>query len=196
MALWPRVRQQRIRLQCEPEDGLGKDFRQARRYHRFCNARQRPDIVSLGDATCSVVGTEAFDSANSNLMRIQDVLIIELKKGKSAIGREEMNQADGYIQDFLGSGALDGTPIFRAFVVGYEIAPKTAREKEIKEESVLRGKVMATTYGQLTRTAHHRLFRLKERIPARYEDVSGADLSARVMQTTTQAPLSLVEKSS
>ncbi|MEO5686517.1 MAG: hypothetical protein ABIR54_04080 [Burkholderiaceae bacterium] len=33
---------------------------------------------------------------------------------KSAIGREEMNQADGYIQDFLNSGALDGTPVFRA----------------------------------------------------------------------------------
>jgi hypothetical protein len=158
----------------------------------FANARQRPDIMVLSDSTCSVVGTESFDSINSNLMRIQDVLIIELKKGKSAIGRDEMNQADGYIQDFLGSGALDGTPIFRAFVVGYEIAAKTSREKEIKEDGVLRGKVMATTYGQLTRTAHQRLFRLKERIPARYEDVSGADLSARVMQTATQAPLTLV----
>jgi hypothetical protein len=126
-------------------------------------------------------------------MRIQDVLIIVLKKGKSAIGREEMNQADGYIQDFLGSGALDGTPMFRAFVVGYEIAPKTSRDKEIREEGVLRGKVMATTYGQLTRSAHQRLFRLKERIPARYEDVSGADLSARVMQTATQSHLALVD---
>lgn len=157
----------------------------------FANSRQRPDIVVLGDATCSVVGTEAFDSTSSNLMRIQDVLIIELKKGRSAIGREEMNQANGYIQDFLGSGALDGTPTFRAFVVGYEIAPKTARDKEIREEGVLRGKVMATTYGQLTRSAHQRLFRLKERIPARYEDVSGADLSARVMQTASQASLPL-----
>lgn len=158
----------------------------------FVNSRQRPDIVLLSDATCSVVGTETFDSVNTNLMRIQDVLIIELKKGKSAIGRDEMNQADGYIQDFLGSGALDGTPIFRAFVVGHEISPKTSREKEIKEEGVLRGKVMATTYGQLTRSAHQRLFRLKERIPARYEDVSGADLSARVMKTATQSTLALV----
>ena len=162
----------------------------------FANSRQRPDIVVLNDATCSVVGTESFDSANSNLMRIQDVLIIELKKGKSAIGRNDMNQADGYIQDFLGSGALDGTPTFRAFVVGYEIAPKTARDKEIKDEGVLRGKVMATTYGQLTRSAHQRLFRLKERIPARYEDVSGADLSARVMQIATQAHLSLADAGS
>jgi len=155
------------------------------------NSRQRPDIVVLADATCSVVGTESFDAADSSLMRIRDVLIVELKKGKSTIGREEMNQADGYVQDFLGSGALDGTPMFRAFVVGHEIAQKTSREKEIKEEGVLRGRVVATTYGQLTRTAHQRLFRLKDKIPARYEDVSGADLSARVMGTASQAPLSL-----
>lgn len=96
------------------------------------------------------------------------------------IGREEMNQADGYVQDFLSSGALDGTPMFRAFVVGHEIAPKTTKEKDLLEERVLRGRVVATTYGQLTRTAHQRLFRLKERIPARYEDVSGADLSQRL----------------
>ena len=50
-----------------------------------------------------------------------------------------------------------------------------------------------TTYGQLTRPTHQRLFRLKERIPARYEDVSGADFSARVMQTASQANLGLVD---
>lgn len=145
----------------------------------------------LADATCSVVGTEGFDAADSTLSRIQSVLIIELKKGKSAIGREEMNQADSYVQDFLASGALDGTPMFRAFVVGHEIAPKTTKEKELREDGVLRGRVVGTTYGQLTMTAHQRLFRLKERIPARYEDVSGADLSAKVMQIASQAELPL-----
>lgn len=157
----------------------------------FHNASQRPDIVVLSDATCSVVGTEVFDSADTGLMKISDVLIIELKKGKSSIGREEMNQADGYIQDFLGSGAIDGTPVFKAFVVGHEIAQKTSKEKEIREEGVLRGRVLATTYGQLTRTANQRLFRLKEKIPARYEDVSGADLTARVMGMASQAAFEL-----
>lgn len=157
----------------------------------FNNPRQRPDIMVLGDATCSIVGTEGFDAADPTLTRIQSVLIIELKRGRFAIGREEMNQADGYVQDFLGSGALDGTPMFRAFVVGHEIAPKTVREKDLMEEKVLRGRVQAVTYGQLTRSAHQRLFRLKERIPARYEDVSGADLSAKVMQTASQALLAL-----
>lgn len=132
----------------------------------FINAKQRPDILVLGDATCSIVGTEGFDAADPTLTSIQSVLIIELKRGHFAIGRVEMNQADGYVQDFLGSGALDGTPMFRAFVVGHEIAPKTVREKDLMEEKVLRGRVQAVTYGQLTRSAHKRLFRLKERIPA------------------------------
>lgn len=157
----------------------------------FKNARQRPDLVVMADATYSVVGTEVFDSYDQNLTKIQDVLIIELKKGKSEIGREEMNQADGYVQDFISSGAMDGTPMFRAYVVGYEIQPKTSKEKEIKEEGVLRGRVIATTYGQLTRSANRRLFKLKEKIPARYDDISGVDLMTKVMQTPSQALLIL-----
>lgn len=168
-----------------------KIFKKRLTNEAFINAKQRPDIMTLADATCSIVGTEGFDPADPTLTRIQSVLIIELKKGRSAIGRDEMNQGNGYVQDFLGSGALDGTPMFRAFVVGHEVAAKTTRELELKEEGVLRGRVQAVTYGQLTRSAHQRLFRLKERIPARYEDVSGADLSAKVMQTPSQANLGL-----
>lgn len=164
-----------------------KVFRKKVDVSAFQNARQRPDIVVMADATYSIVGTEVFDSQDQNLTKIQDVLIIELKKGKSAIGRDEMNQADGYVQDFLGSGAMDGTPMFRAYVVGYEIQPNTSREKEIKEDGVLRGRVMATTYGQLTRSAHQRFFKLKEKIPTRYDDVSGMELMTKVMQTPTQA---------
>lgn len=155
----------------------------------FQNSRQRPDIVVMADATYSIVGTEVFDSQDQNLTKIQDVLIIELKKGKSAIGRDEMNQADGYVQDFLNSGAMDGTPMFRAYVVGHEIQSKTSKEKEIKEEGVVRGRVTAITYGQLTRTAHQRFFKLKEKIPTRYDDVSGVDLMTKVMQTPSQVTL-------
>jgi hypothetical protein len=155
----------------------------------FNNSRQRPDLVVMADATYSVVGTEVFDSYDQNLTKIQDVLIIELKKGKSAIGRDEMNQADGYVQDFLGSGVMDGTPMFRAFVVGHEIQSKTSKEKEIKEEGILRGRIIATTYGQLTRSAHQRFFKLKEKIPTRYDDISGIELMTRVMQTPSQVEL-------
>ena len=157
----------------------------------FVNPKQRPDIVVLADATCSVVGTESFDSGDAGLTRIQNVLIIELKKGKSMIGRGEMNQATGYVQDFLASGAMDGTPVIKAFVVGHTVDAKCMRDLDVKEEGVVRGNVHATTYHQLTRSAHRRMFRLKERIPARYEDVSGAELSARVMGIASQSPLAL-----
>ena len=166
-----------------------KVFKQKAENSAFKNWRQRPDLVVLSDATYSIVGTEVFDSYVQNLTSIRDVLIIELKKGKSSIGREEMNQADGYVQDFLNCEILDGTPIFRAFVVGYEIDSKTQREKEIKENGVLRARVVATTYGQLTRTAHQRFFKLKEKIPGRYDEVSGSDLVSRVMQSASQASL-------
>ena len=117
------------------------------------------------------------------------MLIIELKRGRSAIGRDEVNQANGYVQDFLGSGLLDGTPVFRAFVVGYEIAHRTIKELDVKEDGVLRGRIIATTYGQLTRSAHKRLFKLKEKIPAHFDDVSGVDLMTKVMQTSSQAAM-------
>lgn len=160
----------------------------------FLNSMQRPDIVVLADATFSIVGTEGYDSFDTMLTRIQNVLIIELKKGKSSIGRPEMTQADGYVQDFLQSGAMDGTPLIRAFVVGHQISSKTTKEKLIAEEGIVRGKVVATTYGQLTRSASQRLFKLRERIPARYEEVSGAGLMARVMQTPSQADFDLGEQ--
>lgn len=174
-----------VTLRTAAEKVFGKNLETA----AFLNARQRPDLVMMADATYSIVGTETFDSYDQNLTKIQDVLIIELKKGKSLIGRNEMNQADGYVQDFLSSGVMDGTPMFRAYVVGFEIQPKTSKEKEIKEDGVLRGRVVATTYGQLTRSAHQRFFKLKEKIPTRYDDLSGVDLMKKVMQTPSQALL-------
>ncbi len=169
----------------------GKIFGQSVEPGTFLNPTQRPDIVVLADATFSIVGTEGYDSFDAMLTRIQNVLIIELKKGKSSIGRPEMTQADGYVQDFLQSGAMDGTPLIRAFVVGHQISSKTTKEKLIVEEGVVRGKVVATTYGQLTRSASQRLFKLREKIPARYDEVSGAELMSRVMQTPSQAGFSL-----
>mgnify|MGYP000680423349 CR=1 FL=1 len=167
-----------------------KIFKKESEATTFKSPRQRPDIVIMANATYSIVGTEVFDRDDQNLTRIQDVLIIELKKGKFKIGREEMNQADGYVQDFLSSGLMDGTPMFRAFVVGHEVDEKTMREKTINGDGgVLRAKIQAVTYNQLTRSANKRLFKLKEKIPSRYDEVTGGDLMAKVMSTPSQSDL-------
>jgi hypothetical protein len=70
--------------------------------------------------------------------------------------------------------------------VGYEIDAKVQRVKEFKDGETLRARVQATTYGQLTRTAHKRFFMLKDKIPARFDELTGSDLVNRVMNKPDQ----------
>jgi hypothetical protein len=114
--------------------------------------------------------------------------LIELKRGDSEIGRDQVYQACSYVEDLLASNLLDGQPYFRAFVVGHRISSKIERVLKIGENPP-RGRVEATTYLQLVRTAEKRLFRLRERLTTRYEEVTGTDLLERVLAEPQQLPL-------
>jgi hypothetical protein len=77
---------------------------------QFINERHRPDIVVLPDnSTLQMTGIESFDPADPTLTQLQQILLIELKKGGFELTRKEVNQADGYVQDIAASGALSGT---------------------------------------------------------------------------------------
>lgn len=155
----------------------------------FANAAKRPDIVVLADATVSIVGTEHFDSARDHLVTMRDVLLIELKKGRSEIGRAEINQAAEYVDELVSSGGIEGSPFFHAFVVGHSVAPNVSTVNGREFHGKERGRVTATTYNQLALTANRRLHGLKARIPSRYEEVSGYELVQKVMGTPSQASL-------
>lgn len=124
----------------------------------------RPDILMLPDSTLSAVATDELIEGTPQLSRI---LIIELKRGGFTIGRDEMHQAAGYIEDLVASGKLDGAPYIQAFVVGHEINPKVQRTNRIGDPE--RGRVDAWTFGQVVRIANARLFRLREQVAQRYE---------------------------
>jgi hypothetical protein len=132
----------------------------------FENARKRSDLLVLGDSTLSAVGLEVLDP-DSQLVRTRDLLLIELKRGASSIGRDEMNQADGYVQDIFGSGQFTNNIRIHAFVVGHEVDPKTAPRKTVDDYASIR----ATTYGTLVDTASRRLFGLKQRLNERYGEL-------------------------
>lgn len=132
----------------------------------FENARKRSDLLIMANASLSAVGLEVLDP-EAQLVRTRDVLLIELKRGRSAIGREEMNQADGYVQDIFGSGHFANAVRIYAFVVGHEVAPKTEPNKQVGSYGTLR----ATTYGTLVDTASKRLFGLKQRLNERYGEL-------------------------
>jgi hypothetical protein len=156
----------------------------------FAHPSKRPDLVILKDATVSLVGTEAFDSHGDCLATVRDVLLIELKKGNSTIGRDEIGQATAYVEDLIADAGIAGKPFFYAFVVGHNVAHGVTKNRELKDDDGRsRGKVVATTFSQLTDTANRRLHGLRQRIPARYDDASGFTLMQKVMATESQADL-------
>lgn len=157
---------------------------------KFYNAAKRPDLVVLPDRTLSLWATEQFDSTTPgpSLASLRDVLLIELKRGRSSIGLPEMTQAYHYVQELISSGGLEGTPFFHAFVVGHSVGTGISRQGM---EIPGRARIMPTSYNQLMLTANRRLHGLKARIPARYEEVSGFELARRVMDTPSQAAADL-----
>ncbi|HSL02039.1 MAG TPA: hypothetical protein VK901_00690 [Nitrospiraceae bacterium] len=143
----------------------------------FLNPRKRPDLLILSDSTICGVSTDAYDN-EKGLSSLRDILLIELKRGRFEIGREEVHQATDYVEDLTRSGHLDGTPFIRAFVVGHTKSSKVEETRKIGESPV-RARIDVTTYNQLVRTGEKRLFRLKEKLAARYEELSGVNLFER-----------------
>lgn len=132
----------------------------------FANPKRRPDLLVRPDGTVAAVASEDFDP-ETNIARLRRVLLVELKKGGFRIGREEMNQASGYVEDLFNSGHLVGTPFIQAFVVGHELDPLTTSARTIGDS---RGRVEAWTYASLVATANARLFRVRDHVTDRYPE--------------------------
>jgi hypothetical protein len=132
----------------------------------FNNSRKRPDILVRGDSSLLAVGTEDTD-VDTQIVTCRRVLLVELKKGGFRIGRGEMDQASGYIEDLLNCGHLTGTPYIHAFVVGHERDPKTTTTRKIGESGEM-GRVDAHTFADLVTTANARLFRIRDQVEDRY----------------------------
>jgi hypothetical protein len=153
----------------------------------FENYRKRPDLLLLGDATLSAVAIDEYDET-SGLTKMRDILLIELKRGGFEIDRKEMNQAQEYVEELLTSGAIEGRPYIRAFVVGHACKQGLQPVRKVGENPET-ARIQACNYGQLVRTAEQRLFKLKERLQDRYEQLSGNDILAKVMLEPKQMPM-------
>ena len=92
-----------------------------------------------------------------------------------------MTQADGYVQDILSCGQFIGEIYINAFVVGHKLDGKTEPIKRVGEMPE-RGRIQACTYAELVQTAQGRLFRLREKLTGRYEELTGEKLTELVVQ--------------
>jgi hypothetical protein len=153
------------------------------------NTRQRPDLIFLKDATLSLTATESFNE-DSSVVVLQRLLLIELKKGNSTIILKHINQAQQYVQDLLSCGLLDGspTPFIQAFVVGHKV-DKRLNVVRVGDQPSNVAVIEPCSFGQLVRTANHRLFRLQGLIAERYRDVPGLELVRKVLGEPKQGIL-------
>jgi len=142
----------------------------------FNNHRKRPDIVVAANSTFSITGTVDYDNENG-LTNINKILIIELKRGGFKLGREERNQAVGYVEDFMNCGTVIGSPYISAFVVGESFSEQIQPIQTIENEhKVEKGKIQICLFSQIVDSSERRLFNLRQRLNERYENYSGKEL--------------------
>jgi len=126
------------------------------------NPKRRPDIVCLKKYSLKAVCTDRFDD-DSKMMKPDQILIIEVKRGGSEINAEEIAQVEYYVRQIKKSAALHKDASITAYVVGYTLGDIDDR----KDTSS--GKVFAITFGQLIQTSRDKLFKLKESLQKHYD---------------------------
>lgn len=152
-------------------NAVQKVFGQKVRPAAFENSKKRPDLLFLPDSTLSAVATEDVD-LTSGISKLRMVLLIELKKGASCIGRQALDQAGGYIEDILSCGLLDGAPHVVSFVLGHSLSPGLLAHRKVGDP--VQGTIQAMTFGHLIRLANARLFRVRDHVEDRYPEQGAA----------------------
>lgn len=149
------------------------------------NWNKRPDLVIASDHTISATCIDEIDE--NGISCVERILIIELKKGGFKIGRNEIGQAEGYIESIYKGNKLNAKPKIKAFVIGDSVDPSTSHHK--KQEDF--GEVFAYTYDQLVRTAEKRLFNLKTKLEEHYNQFNGEDYVNMILNEPEQLKLNV-----
>ncbi len=149
------------------------------------NWNKRPDLVIASDHTISATCIEEIDE--NGISCVERILIIELKKGGFKIGKNEIGQAEGYIESIYKGNKLNAKPKIKAFVIGDSVDPSTSHHK--KQEDF--GEVFAYTYDQLVRTAEKRLFNLKTKLEEHYNQFNGEDYVNMILNEPEQLKLNV-----
>lgn len=126
------------------------------------NPQKRPDIICLKRFSFKAVCTERNDG---DIMKPDQVLIIELKRGGFKIEDDEVSQAQRYVRQLKKSSVLHKSAEITAYVVGAEIGDvNQTNNSEF-------GSTYVVTYGQLVQTAKTKLFNLKEKLKEHYDSL-------------------------
>lgn len=149
------------------------------------NPRKRPDIVCLKGKTIKAVCTERVEIDGTEIMKPDQILIVELKRGGFEITPEEVSQAENYVRQIRKSAVLHSSATIRAFVIGAQVGDVD----EKKETSS--GRIDVLTYGHLIQTAKVKLFRLQEQLNEHYSAMDDASMVEQALSQSKQIKLAL-----
>ena len=146
------------------------------------NPRRRPDIVCLKNFSIKAVCTERIDK-ETEIMKPDQILIIEVKRGGFEITAQEIGQAEDYVYQIRHSAVLHSSASIEAFVVGATIGPFDPDKKTNS------GNIHATTYSLLVETANTKLFRLRDQLQKHYDDMDQQSIVEKALKAPSQQPL-------
>ena len=127
------------------------------------NPRRRPDIICLKQYSVKAVCTERIDTDAGEIMKPDQIMIVEVKRGGFEITDQEVTQVEYYVRQIRKSAVLHSSATIDAYVVGAKLG-------DIDNEKVTSsGRIHAITYGQLVDTASAKLFRLRDRLKEHYD---------------------------
>lgn len=150
----------------------------------IASPKKRPDIVCLKNKTIKAVCTERMANDGSEIMKPDQILIVELKRGGYEITSDEVSQAENYVRQIRKSAVLHSSATIRAFVVGARVGDVD----ETKETSS--GRIDVVTYGQLIQTAKVKLFRLQEQLNEHYSAMDDASIVEQALNQPRQISFS------
>lgn len=147
------------------------------------NPRRRPDIICLKQYTLKAVCTDRIDTKSGEIMKPDQILIVEVKRGGFEITDDEVNQIEYYVRQIRKSAVLHSSATIDAYIVGAELG-------DIDQEKVTSsGRIHAVTYGQLVDTASSKLFRLRERLQDHYNSMGQESIVEQALKENKQLKL-------
>ena len=162
-----------------------KDIIKSSKYTELDEPMRRPDLVIFAESSFAIHELEDWNSER-NLSECKRILIIELKKGGFEITRKEMSQATDYVDEISHTNQIPSNPQITAYVVGDKISNNMSHDS-----SVGQNKIFACTYLELVNTAKKRLFKLKETLNDRYEQMPTENIVQKVLNEPKQVEISM-----
>ena len=149
------------------------------------NPRRRPDIICLKKYSVKAVCTDRLDAETGTIMKPDQILIVEVKRGGFEITDQEVNQVEYYVRQIRKSAVLHSSATIDAFVVGAKLGDIDPEKKTSS------GSIHAVTYGQLVDTASGRLFRLRDKLKEHYSSFGDECIVEQALKEPKQLKIDL-----